>query len=93
MNKRIFTDYVSTQLDMNDEAREVLRSIKGEVTDELYGKMCDSLVGFQEDLQLTIAVNLRDAVYFGFDRYTYIDHVDNMLSVIYLAIDKEMDRM
>mgnify|MGYP003316497772 CR=1 FL=1 len=55
MNKRIFTDYVSTQLDMNDEAREVLRSVKGEVTDELYGKMCDSLVGFQEDLQLTIA--------------------------------------
>ena len=93
MYKKVFTDYMSTQFSVAENVREVMRSIKEKVPEELYYRMCDSLVGFKEDLQLAMAANLKDAVNFGFERYTFIDHVDDLLKGFYLAIDRELDRI
>ena len=93
MKKHVFTDYLSTQFDVTEKAREVMRTIKEKVTEELYYKMADSLQGFESELQVAIASNIRDAVCFGFERYTFLNHVDEMLKSFYLAIDKELDRI
>lgn len=92
MNKKVFTDYLSTQFIVSETAREVMCSIKEKVTEELHYKMFNSLVGFESELQVAMASNMRDAVCFGWERYTYIGHVDNLLKGFYLLIDKELDR-
>lgn len=93
MQKKIFTDYFSTQFTVSETAREVMLTIKEKVTEELYHKMVDSLRGFESELQVAIASNIRDAVCFGFERYTFLDLVDEMLKSFYLTIDKELDRI
>ena len=91
--KKIFSEYLGMEFSVTEEARAVITTVKVALTEELYYKMLRSLLGFNDEMQLAMAVNLRDAMNYAWERYTYIDHVDNMLSVIYLAIDKEMDRI
>lgn len=93
MKKHVFTDYLSTQFDVTEKALEVMRTIKEKVTEELYYKMVNSMRGFESELQVAIASNLRDAVCFGFERYTFLTLVDEMLKSFYLAIDIELDRI
>lgn len=93
MKKSVFTDYLSSQFTVSETACEVMRSIKEKVTEELYYKMADSLQGFESELQVAIASNIRDAVCYGWERYTFINLVDEMLKSFYLAIDKELDRI
>ena len=92
MQKKVFTDYLRKQFIVCETAREALRDIKEKVTEELYYKMLNSLTGFESELQVAMASNMHDAVCFGWERYTYIDHVDNLLKFFYLEIDKELDR-
>ena len=93
MRKTVFTDYLSTHFKDNEKAHEVLQNIKEQLPEDLYYRMQRCLVGFQDDLQMAIAANLRDCVCYGFERYTFIDHVDDMLKGLYLAIDKDLDRI
>lgn len=91
--KKIFSEYLNMEFSVTEEAREVITTIKPDLTEDLYYKMFRSLLGFSDELQLVMAVNLRDAVNYGWERYTAIEHVDEILKSFYLAIDKELDRI
>ena len=91
--KKVFSEYLGMEFSVTEEAREVIAPVKVALTEELYYKMFRSLLGFSDELQLVMAANLRDAVNYGWERYTGIDHVDEILKSFYLAIDKELDRI
>ena len=91
--KKIFSEYLNMEFSVTEEAREVITTIKPDLTEDLYYKMFRSLLGFNDELQLVMAVNLRDAVNYGWERYTAIEHVDEILKSFYWAIDKELDRI
>ena len=91
--KKIFSEYLSAELSVTEEASVVIEPVKVALTEDLYYRMFRSLLGFNDELQLVMAVNLRDAVNYGWERYTAIEHVDEILKSFYLAIDKELDRI
>ena len=92
MKKSVSTDYLWLEYQVSKQASEVMESVKNDVSEELYYKMYNSLPGLDAELQLVVAANLRDAVCYGWERYTSLNHVDEMLKSCYLAIDKEQDR-
>ena len=93
MNKKIFKNDLSMQFEIDDAAYSVFVNIEGRVNDELYNQMYDYMLGFDKEMQLVIADNLLDAVIYGWEHYTYIDHVDDKLKSFYLLIDKELGRI
>ena len=93
MKKTITTDYLCYVYNVAKDASEVMNSIKDSISHDLYDKMYNSLLGFEADLQVCIALSIRDAVRMGWEKYTYLHHVDEMLKNFYLAIDKELDRI
>ena len=93
MNKIVLTDYWVCGCPINPKAREVLHSFRTKLPDELYYKIDESLNGWDAELQIIIAVNIRDAVDYGWERYTNIVLLDEALKSFYLAIDKEMGRI
>ena len=92
MKKLVLTGHWGLTNKVKPEAEAIIKSFKGKLTEELYTRIEESLLGWNEELQVAIAVNIRDAVYYGWERYTYVLHLDEMLGSIYLAIDKEMCR-
>ena len=93
ITKKVFSEYLSAELSVTEEASVVIEPVKVALTEDLYYRMFRSLLGFNDELQLVMAVNLRDAVNYGWERYTGIEHVDEILKSFYLAIDKELDRI
>ena len=93
MKKLVLTGYWGLTNKVNPQAEEVIKSFKGKLTEELYTRIEESLLGWDEELQVVIAANIRDAVYYGWERYTYVLYLDEMLNSIYLAIDKEKARI
>ena len=93
ITKKVFSEYLSAELSVTEEASVVIEPVKVALTEDLYYRMFRSLLGFSDELQLVMAVNLRDAVNYRWERYTGIDHVDEILKSFYLAIDKELDRI
>ncbi|MBR5611566.1 MAG: hypothetical protein IKW43_00330 [Bacteroidaceae bacterium] len=93
MKKHVSTDYLWLEYKVAKKAIEVMESIKEYVSKELYNKMYNSLPGLDAELQLVVAANLRDAVSYGWERYTSLSHVDKMLKSCYLAIDKDLGRI
>jgi hypothetical protein len=91
--KKIFSEYLGMEFSVTEEARKVITTVKVALTEDLYYKMFRSLLGFNDEMQLAMAVNLRDAVNYAWERYTGIEHVDEILKSFYLAIDKELDRI
>ena len=93
MNKKIFMNDLSMQFEVDDAAHSVFANIEGRVNDELYNQMYGYMLGFDKEMQLVIADNLLDAVIYGWEHYTHIDHVDDKLKSFYLLIDKELGRI
>ena len=93
MNKKIFKNDLRMQFEIDETAYSVFVNIEGRVNDELYNQLYDYMLGFDKEMQLVIADNLLDAVIYGWEHYTYIDHVDDKLKSFYLLIDKELVRI
>ena len=90
MKKRVILNDLKLQFCMNDDAYVMLDSIDGRVSENLHISMYDFLLGLDMDLQLKLADYMVDAVIFGCEHYTDIDHIDEHLKSIYLRIDKEL---
>lgn len=93
MKKTVSTDYLWLDYKVTPKACEVMRVVKEKLTEELYERIFNSLPGWEAELQVVISANISDAVCYGWERYTSIGHVDEMLKSFYLAIDKEFDRI
>ena len=93
MKKKVYFSDLKLQFCMNDDAYVMLDSIEGRVSENLHNLMYDFLLGLDYDLQKELADFMVDAVIFGCEHYTDIDHIDEYLKSIYLRIDKELDRI
>ena len=84
---------LSSNFEIDETALSVLTNIEGKVGNDLYNQIYDYLFGFNAEMQLVIADNLLDATCYGWEHYTYINHVDDRLKGFYLLIDKELGRI
>lgn len=84
---------LTAQFDVDDDAFIMLGNIERQISESLYYTIYDFLMGLDKKMQVELVDNIADAVGFGCEHYTNINHIDENLKSIYLRIDKELGRI
>ena len=87
---KVFARDIRQECHIDGTARLVMQMVQDYVSPVLYEDMMDYLLGFNEGMQLEIADNLLDAVYYGWEHYIGIRHIDTKMKSFYLLIEEEM---
>jgi hypothetical protein len=86
----VFYRQMDSDFPLSSLVKLMLRRCENSVSPSLYRQMADSLVGFEEALQVEMADSLTDCVQ-GVAIYTTgIKHVDRILWPLYHKIQREM---
>lgn len=93
MKKSVFFNDLTGLFKVYGPARILLTNVKRRVSKDLYSRICNFLIGLDNDMQLELADYMLDEVMSGHEHYTGIEHIDENLKSIYLRIDKELGRI
>ena len=93
MKKSVFFNDLTGLFIVYGPARILLTEVKRRVSKDLYSRICNFLVGLDNDMQFELADYMLDNVLSGHEHYTSIEHIDDNLKSIYLRIDKELGRI
>lgn len=93
MRKKIYVNDLTVQFDVDEDAFILLGNIEQQISESLYYSVYDFLMGLDKEMQVELVDYIADAVGFGCEHYTNINHIDENLKSIYLRIDKELARI
>jgi len=93
MKKSVFFNDLTGLFKVYGLARILLTEVKRRVSKDLYSRICNFLIGLDNDMQLELADYMLDEVMGEYEHYTSIEHIDENLKSIYLRIDKELGRI